>query len=118
MTKGYAIFFMQCSIAAYLRQRLQEVASDTLSCIHVGVALSPCFRAGTDGAMAPTQGNHGRSIGVPLLIISLSLAVNNYTLANLFPYVGVMVKHLMGLSSTNESGQENKPKVQSGCDCC
>lgn len=45
-----------------------------------------------------------RAIVLPLVIIALSLVVNAYTLTNLFPYVGVMVKYLVGLSTTNESG--------------
>lgn len=42
----------------------------------------------------------------PVIIAALCMTVNAYTLANLFPYVGAMVKHLMGLSSTNESGEK------------
>ncbi|CAM9510449.1 unnamed protein product, partial [Pylaiella littoralis] len=39
-----------------------------------------------------------------VVILSLVLTINTYTLANLFPYVGMMAKHIMGLSTTNESG--------------
>lgn len=39
-----------------------------------------------------------------VIILALVLTTNSYTLANLFPYVGMMVKHLMDLPTTNESG--------------
>lgn len=40
-----------------------------------------------------------------VVILALVLSINSYTLANLFPYVGMMVKHLLGLATTNESGE-------------
>eukprot|EP00752_Nemacystus_decipiens_P005353 g4854.t1 len=39
-----------------------------------------------------------------VIILALALTTNAYTLVNLFPYVGMMVKHLMNLPTTNESG--------------
>ena len=44
----------------------------------------------------------------PVLILALCLTVNAYTLVNLFPYVGLMVKDLLGLSTINESGEQKK----------
>ena len=41
--------------------------------------------------------------GVFILVFCVS--VNVYTLVNLFPYVGIMVKQMMGLESINESGK-------------
>ena len=40
-----------------------------------------------------------------VMILVLCVAVNAYTLANLFPYVGIMVKELMGLESINDAGE-------------
>lgn len=40
-----------------------------------------------------------------VIILALCVTVNSYTLVNLFPYVGIMVKELMGLESTNEAGK-------------
>lgn len=42
-----------------------------------------------------------------VIILALTLTINAYTLTNLFPYVGVMVKHLLGLTTTNESGERD-----------
>lgn len=49
----------------------------------------------------------GRGVVMPMVIIVLSLTVNAYTLTNLFPYVGVMVKLLMGFDTINESGKNS-----------
>ena len=38
-------------------------------------------------------------------ILSLGMALNVYTLVSLFPYVGLMVKELLGLKTSNESGE-------------
>lgn len=38
-------------------------------------------------------------------ILVLCLTLNNYTLVSLFPYIGVMVMHLLGLETTNEAGE-------------
>lgn len=40
----------------------------------------------------------------PVIILALALTTNAYTLVNLFPYVGMMVKRLMELPTTNEAG--------------
>lgn len=40
-----------------------------------------------------------------VIILASILTINSYTLANLFPYVGMMVKYIMGLSTINESGE-------------
>lgn len=40
-----------------------------------------------------------------VIILALVLTINGYTLASLFPYVGMMVKHIMGLSTINEAGE-------------
>ena len=37
-------------------------------------------------------------------ILVICMALNCYTLANLFPYVGLMVKDLLQLQTTNEAG--------------
>lgn len=44
----------------------------------------------------------------PVFILALCLTVNSYTLVNLFPYVGMMVKHLLGLATTNEAGEKSE----------
>ena len=40
-----------------------------------------------------------------VVILSLCMTLNIYTLVNLFPYVGVMVKKLLALETTNELGE-------------
>lgn len=42
----------------------------------------------------------------PVIILALCMTVNAYAVVNLFPYVGIMVKDLVGLESTNEAGEE------------
>lgn len=41
----------------------------------------------------------------PVVVLTFCLVTNAYTLVNLFPYIGVMVQHLMGLPTTNEVGE-------------
>ena len=38
-------------------------------------------------------------------ILSLCMTLNGYVVVSLFPYVGLMVKELLGLETTNESGE-------------
>ena len=38
-------------------------------------------------------------------ILSVCLTLNSYTLVSLFPYVGLMVQDLLGLETTNDSGE-------------
>ena len=38
-------------------------------------------------------------------ILSLCMTLNIYTLVSLFPYVGLMVQDILGLETTNESGE-------------
>lgn len=40
-----------------------------------------------------------------VVILSLCATLNSYTLVNLFPYVGLMVKELLALETTNELGE-------------
>lgn len=40
-----------------------------------------------------------------VLILAICMTLNAYTLVNLFPYVGLMVKGLLRLSTTNEIGE-------------
>lgn len=40
-----------------------------------------------------------------VIILSMVLTTLGFTLTSLFPYVGVMTKHLLGLSTTNEAGK-------------
>ena len=40
-----------------------------------------------------------------VVILSLCMTLNVYTLVNPFPYVGVMVKKLLALETTNELGE-------------
>lgn len=40
-----------------------------------------------------------------VIILSLCMTLNTYTLVNLFPYVGIMVKDLLELETTNELGE-------------
>lgn len=58
--------------------------------------------------VAPPEPNGNKFPLRCVIILALALLVNAYTLANLFPYVGMMVKHLMGLSTTNESGEHKR----------
>lgn len=43
-----------------------------------------------------------------VVILSLAMTVNYYAMVSLFPYVGMMVKGLLSLPSTNEEGEHNK----------
>ena len=47
-----------------------------------------------------------------VVILVLCVSVNSYTLANLFPYVGIMVRQLMGLESINDSGEATLTSVR------
>ena len=40
-----------------------------------------------------------------VIILVLCVTVDSYTVDNLFPYVGIMVKQLMELESIDESGE-------------
>ncbi len=40
-----------------------------------------------------------------VVILSLCMGMQAYTYVNLFPYAGMMVKELLGLGTTNESGE-------------
>ena len=40
-----------------------------------------------------------------VIILTLCMTLNIYTLVNLFPYVGVMIKDLLELETTNELGE-------------
>ena len=40
-----------------------------------------------------------------VLILAFCMTVNTYTLVSLFPYVGIMVKGLLGLDTENEVGE-------------
>lgn len=51
----------------------------------------------------------GFPIGV-VTILCLAMTMNSYTLVSLFPYVGVMVKELLSLETTNEAGECGKPR--------
>lgn len=42
-------------------------------------------------------------------ILALCMAVHSFTFVSLFPYVGVMVKSLLKLESTNEAGKKCLP---------
>ncbi|CAM9212872.1 unnamed protein product [Ectocarpus sp. 12 AP-2014] len=58
-------------------------------------------------AASPSTGNTATGTAFPyrsVVVLALVLTTNGYTLTNLFPYVGTMTKHLLGLSTTNESG--------------
>lgn len=39
-----------------------------------------------------------------VLVLALAMTMNQITQASLFPYVGMMVKDLLGLETTNEAG--------------
>ena len=41
-------------------------------------------------------------------ILCLGMTVTSYTLVSLFPYVGMMVKELLSLETTNEAGECNR----------
>ncbi|CAM9676943.1 unnamed protein product [Ectocarpus sp. 6 AP-2014] len=60
------------------------------------MAASPATGAVATGTAFPYR---------PVVILALVLTTNGYTLSNLFPYVGTMTMHLLGLSTTNESGE-------------
>ena len=40
-----------------------------------------------------------------VIILSLCMTLNSYTMVSLFPYVGIMVKGLLRLETTNELGE-------------
>lgn len=40
-----------------------------------------------------------------VVILALAMTINSYTMVSLFPYVGMMVKELLNLESTNEVGE-------------
>lgn len=40
-----------------------------------------------------------------VIILALCMTVHSYTLASVYPYVGVMTKNLLGLPSMNEAGE-------------
>lgn len=40
-----------------------------------------------------------------VMILSLGMTLNMYTIVNLFPYVGIMIKELLKLETTNELGE-------------
>lgn len=60
------------------------------------MAASPGTGAAATGTAFPYRS---------VVVLALVLTTNGYTLSNLFPYVGTMTKHLLGLSTTNESGE-------------
>eukprot|EP00903_Cladosiphon_okamuranus_P017340 g15976.t1 len=41
---------------------------------------------------------------VAVVILALAMTINSCTMVSLFPYVGMMVKELLSLQSTNEIG--------------
>lgn len=41
-----------------------------------------------------------------VIILSLCMTVNTYSVVSLLAYVGVMVKDLLDLETTNESGEQ------------
>ena len=43
-----------------------------------------------------------------VVILSLGMIIHSYTLVSLFPYVGMMVKDLLSLETTNEAGECNR----------
>lgn len=47
----------------------------------------------------------GKFPGGIVMILSLCMTLNIYTLVNLLPYVGVMIKELLELETTNELGE-------------
>lgn len=51
------------------------------------------------------------ALAVAILVICMT--INTYGLCNLFPYVGMMVKGLLGLETTNEAGMV--PNAQPRC---
>lgn len=56
----------------------------------------PGVEPGPGKCLFPTQ---------TVVILGLCNVLNGYTLTNLFPYVGMMVKGLLGLDTTNELGE-------------
>ena len=49
----------------------------------------------------------------PVIILAMCMTVNSYTLANLYPYVGVMAKHLLELPTMKEAGELNECLIRS-----
>lgn len=61
-----------------------------------------------EGDVAGVAGYAGGRKKMPLIqigVLAAALAVNAYTIANLFPYLGIMIQLLLGLGSTNSSGE-------------
>ncbi|CAN0007258.1 unnamed protein product [Ectocarpus fasciculatus] len=72
------------------------------------MAASPATGAASTGTAFPCRS---------VVILALVLTANGYTLSNLFPYVGTMTQRLLGLSTTNESG-EFIVQCLDGSRCC
>lgn len=51
-----------------------------------------------------SKAGHGDFPARAVVILTMCLTINAYALCNLFPYVGIMVKDLLGLQTTNEAG--------------
>ena len=72
-------------------------------------------KSGSRGQMVQGQGDVAGGAGgaggrkrMPLfevVVLTAALTVNAYTIANLFPYLGMMIQLLLGLESTNASGE-------------
>jgi len=54
----------------------------------------------------PRQVDAGKFPTGIVIVLSLCMTLNTYSVGSLFSYVGVMVKHLLELRSTNESGEK------------
>ncbi len=64
----------------------------------------------------PADDERGRIFPLrSVIILAMVLTTQGYTLTNLFPYVGMMAKLLLGLPTTNESGML---KRGGGLACC
>lgn len=59
----------------------------------------------TDDALSRTRRNVEPFPTSTVAILTLTATVYTYTLASLFPYVGLMVSHLLKLETTNEAGE-------------
>lgn len=80
------------------------------------MSRTPGYRSAPEtntGMAAPTSLHHANSESASfptraVVILSLVMTINSATLVSLFPYVGMMVKELLSLESTNEVGEQRQ----------
>lgn len=70
----------------------------------------------TDDALRHASGDEGACFPTrAVAILTLGMTVNSYAMVSLFPYVGMMVKELLSLQSTNEVGEQRRDATSGTC---